>query len=210
MRHFPGAHSPDAVKKLLALSETKVKTVKNSSSSSSVPLSQLSNSRLLNTSSSSSMAVASGTNAVAATTSAPVQVSSPTPLSPKTKHRSVSSSQPINPTSTVNTLSNNVSNNSNNSSNNKYTLSCESSSVSTIKLNQSSSKYNESVSKKADRNSNGQMKSTVSVGAEADSGRASMASNVDQDQCSPTFQQRAFVLNRCMFLYLKMFILNVI
>lgn len=38
-----GTHSPDAVKKLLALSETKVKTVKNSSSSSSVPLAQLSN-----------------------------------------------------------------------------------------------------------------------------------------------------------------------
>jgi len=32
---------------------------------------------------------------------------------------------------------------------------------------------------------------------QADSGRASMASNIDQDQCSPTFQQRTFTFNRC-------------
>ena len=40
---------------------------------------------------------------------------------------------------------------------------------------------------------------------ETDSGRASMASNVDQDQCSPLFQQRAFILNKCetiIFLFL--------
>ena len=32
----------------------------------------------------------------------------------------------------------------------------------------------------------------VNGGSEADSGRASMASNIDQEQCSPTFQQRTF------------------
>jgi len=43
-----GAHSPDRVKKLLSLSETKqVKTVKPSASSSNVPISHFSNSRLL-------------------------------------------------------------------------------------------------------------------------------------------------------------------
>jgi hypothetical protein len=35
------------------------------------------------------------------------------------------------------------------------------------------------------------------VNGETDSGRASMASNVEQDQCSPMFQQRAFILNKC-------------
>lgn len=200
-----GAHSPDAVKKLLALSETKVKTVKNSSSSSSVPLSQLSNSRLLlntSVSSSSSMAVpGSGATSTGNTSSSAAvvsQVSSPpTPLSPKSKNRSVSSSQPINPISTVINPATLAPNSSTNNNNNKY--SNESSSVSTIKLNQANSKYNNDANKKSERSSNnGQIKSSTSVsGVEADSGRASMASNVDQDQCSPTFQQRPFVLNRC-------------
>lgn len=216
-----GAHSPDAVKKLLALSETKVKTVKNSSSSSSVPLSQLSSSRLLlNTSTSSSsvalnpsLSLLSNNSAVASSPPPPT-----TPLSPKTKHRSASSSQPLNHINHANNAINNSQN-----SNNKYTLSSESSSVSTLKLNQSSNKYNimdngpmsvtvkgnegSGASKKKTAVSNGNMtKSNTSnliasgaVAVEADSGRASMASNVDQDQCSPTFQQRAFILNRCMY-----------
>lgn len=33
---------------------------------------------------------------------------------------------------------------------------------------------------------------------DTDSGQASMASNVYQDQCSPTFQQKAFLLNKYM------------
>jgi hypothetical protein len=46
--------------------------------------------------------------------------------------------------------------------------------------------------------SNGVMAQVAVVSnSEADSGRASMASNNDQDQCSPTFQQKAFILNRC-------------
>jgi hypothetical protein len=45
---------------------------------------------------------------------------------------------------------------------------------------------------------NNKSKSIINVvnGSEADSGRASMASNIDQEQCSPTFQQRAFTINR--------------
>ncbi len=74
-----GTHSPDAVKKLLSLSETKVKTVKASVSSTSIPISQLSNSRVLNTSSSNQRIVGF----------------SPTDhLSPKTKPQSISNTQP--------------------------------------------------------------------------------------------------------------------
>ena len=42
--------------------------------------------------------------------------------------------------------------------------------------------------------------------SEADSGRASMASNNEQDQCSPTFQQKAFILNRCKLKNMNCFI----
>ncbi len=84
-----GTHSPDAVKKLLSLSETKVKTVKVSVSSTSVPLSQLSNSRVSNTS-------ASNTNPNSSLNERSTVFSPTTHLSPKAKHRSVSSSQPLN------------------------------------------------------------------------------------------------------------------
>lgn len=219
-----GAHSPDAVKKLLALSETKVKTVKNSSSSSSVPLSQLSNSRLLlNTSASSSTSVAAAaaaagnnpsTNTTSPSTAAVVTGGGGTHLSPKSKHRSVSSSQPINPVSTIaNPASAPVINSNSNVSTIKLSQSNNSNSTingsSTNSTSCSGNIKSHDVKTKA-VGSNGQIKSSTSVGGggggggggmgvEADSGRASMASNVDQDQCSPTFQQRAFVLNRCRF-----------
>ncbi|CAF0795635.1 unnamed protein product [Brachionus calyciflorus] len=164
-----GAHSPEAMKKLLALSETKVKTVKNSSSSSSVPLSHISHSRhLLNTSSSSVINSNLSNNALGS-------LSPPIPLSPKTKLRSISSSQPLNKIPNTIPLSN------------------ESSSVSTIKLN---GKYSNETSKATVINGTAIIKSTGMQHNDADSGRASMASNVDQDQCSPTFQQRSFMLNK--------------
>ena len=118
--------------------------------------------------------------------------SSPTiPLSPKAKQRSISSSQPLN-----------------NKYNYSIPLSSESSSVSTIKLN---GKYtlDNNYSNNGATSTNTSNKLTLSSNhhtnnpalniinnSEADSGRASMASNVDQDQCSPTFQQRAFLLNK--------------
>lgn len=169
-----GAHSPEAMKKLLALSETKVKTVKNSSSSSSVPLSHLSNSRLLlNTSSSSVVNPNLSNNAIGS-------LSPPTPLSPKTKLRSISSSQPLNKFSST------------------IPLSTESSSVSTIKLNgkYSSDTTNKLTNQATIINGTAVIKSSGIHHNDADSGRASMASNVDQDQCSPTFQQRAFMINK--------------
>jgi hypothetical protein len=118
--------------------------------------------------------------------------SSPTiPLSPKAKQRSISSSHPLN-----------------NKYNYSIPLSSESSSVSTIKLN---GKYtiDNNYSNNGAATNNTSNKLTLSSNhntnnpalniinnSEADSGRASMASNVDQDQCSPTFQQRAFLLNK--------------
>lgn len=102
-----GTHSPDAVKKLLSLSETKVKTVKGSVSSTSVPLSQLSNSRLLNTSNNSGNFSSNNIG---------LDSSSPGALSPKNKHRSISTSQQLGKYS------------------NSITLSTECSSISTLKL----------------------------------------------------------------------------
>ena len=211
-----GAHSPDAVKKLLALSETKVKTVKTSSSSTSMPLSHMGNNNsnnsrnLLNTSSHIANSNSSLTNNLNGVNSMTMGSISPaTPLSPRTKSRSTSNSQPLNLTK----FNNNANYNS------SIPLSSESSSVSTIKLNDStfsstmlpSSNYNLNTNNHQTKKLNGTASiivnnvnhsNVVVVGAasssEADSGRASMASNVDQDQCSPTFQQRAFILNRCM------------
>lgn len=189
-----GAHSPDAVKKLLALSETKVKTVKTSSSSTAVPLSQMANSRNMPNQSalSNSNLLTNISNNLNHANGASHLSSSPTlHLSPKTKQRSISSSQPLN------------------KYNYSIPLSSESSSVSTIKLNgkYSIDNYNNSgvvMSATATGSNTNGNKLTVSNhnnptaanGTEADSGRASMASNVDQDQCSPTFQQRTFILNR--------------
>lgn len=178
-----GAHSPDAVKKLLALSETKVKTVKSSSSSSSVPLSQLattSSSRLpLNTSTSSVLAQPIQQQQQTSTVSPTV------PLSPKSKNRAVCSSQPLNGAA-----------NTTNTANAKNGGGAES-----VRLNKAAAadKSKPNTSEKTTTAAaaapvNGKL---LTNGVEADSGRASMASNVDQEQCSPTFQQRAFVLNRC-------------
>lgn len=185
-----GAHSPDAVKKLLALSETKVKTVKSSASSTSVPLAANTTSRsMLSSSANSNSSLQShhlngGINGG--------NVSPATPLSPRIKKQPVKHHNQHN------------SNNTNN--NNNFALSSESSSVSTIKLNDSyptavipSSNYSlnthlSTANGAARVKANGHQ----SNNCEADSGRASMASNVDQDQCSPTFQHRAFILNRCM------------
>lgn len=226
-----GAHSPDAVKKLLSLSETKqVKTVKPSASSSNVPISHFSNSRLLlntsgnsthgcansgsgggNTHNTSNISITSTGNYLPNENSTNVNI-----LSPKSKHRSLSSSQPI----TTNLTTNNTQ-----KQNNTYSsipLSSESSSVSTIKLSgklivDSSTAYsstpstnimstnyaNTSKSKSTIHITNTNVTVTGGVGtaavvsSEADSGRASMASNIDQDQCSPTFQPRAFTINRC-------------
>ena len=135
-------------------------------------------------------------------------VSPATPLSPRTKNRSTSNSQPLNMAKYS-------------SYNAAIPLSSESSSVSTIKLNDSaysstmlpSSNYNlathasnSTTASNATKQANGTASIVVNgvshnvvvvSNAEADSGRASMASNVDQDQCSPTFPQRAFILNRC-------------
>ena len=141
-------------------------------------------------------------------------ISPATPLSPRAKMRSTSNSQPIKYNHNFSAIP----------------LSNESSSVSTIKLNDSYSNNNNShhqnngggsmasviPSSNYSLNTNAKIKSNgmpphhMTVGmvgavlntnsnnsSEADSGRASMASNIDQDQCSPTFQQRAFILNRC-------------
>lgn len=156
------------MKKLLALSETKIKTVKNSSSSSSVPLSHLSNSRLALNSSASSITNSNLHNSAVGSFSPPV------PLSPKTKLRSMSSTQPLN----------------------KFSISNENASVSTIKLNGKCS--NESKGPQATViNGTAVVKSSGLHHGDADSGRASMASNVDQDQCSPIFQQRSFMITKC-------------
>ena len=146
-----GTHSPDAVKKLLALSETKVKTVKNSASSTSVPISHMahsisaSNSRLLlNTSGNAASNQAVNSSNVSISNYSAHDSSNFTQISPKTtttttttshKHRSVSSSQPINSQHIINNKYN-TSHNSNSSNNNSsnIALSSESSSVSTIKL----------------------------------------------------------------------------
>jgi hypothetical protein len=133
-----GTHSPDAVKKLLALSESKSKTVKNSASSTSVPISHMgnatSNSRLLlNTSGNSSNVSISNYSAHDSTSNSNNNIV----ISPKSKHRSVSSSQPIHHSSSnyIANKYNNTSNNNNiNSNSNNIALSSESSSVSTIKL----------------------------------------------------------------------------
>jgi hypothetical protein len=192
-----GAHSPDAVKKLLALSETKnMKTVKSSSSSTSVPLSaHLSNNSHSRAILNNSVHSNSSLQALAAANQSPT-----TPLSPTkpAKIRSTSNSHAA-----------------------TAKLSNESSSVSTIKLNDSfssaamipssnyslnsnsnsnSSNINSYVKIKANGSGGGGAISVAAIvvnnASEADSGRASMASNVDQDQCSPTFQQRAFILNK--------------
>lgn len=159
------------MKKLLALSETKIKTVKNSSSSSSVPLSHMSNSRLALNSSSSSITNSNMHNSAVGSFSPPV------PLSPKAKLRSMSSSQPLN----------------------KFSASSENSSVSTVKLNGKCP--NESKGPHATIiNGTAVIKSSGLHHGDADSGRASMASNVDQDQCSPIFQQRSFMITKCTFI----------
>ena len=97
-----GAHSPDAVKKLLALSETKVKTVKNSTSSTSMPLASaatasatthhMSNSRSMLSGSSTGMA---HSNSSLLNGGAGGNISPATPLSPRAKMRSTSNSQPL-------------------------------------------------------------------------------------------------------------------
>lgn len=58
--------------------------------------------------------------------------------------------------------------------------------------------YQPNIHNSSSNNNNNKSKSIINVvnGSEADSGRASMASNIDQEQCSPTFQQRAFTINR--------------
>jgi len=196
-----GAHSPDAVKKLLALSESKVKTVKNSSSSTSVPLSHIANARntplnsnhsnLTSTSSLSSVSNIQHNNNnnnnnninqnMSATT-----ISPSVHLSPKSKSRTISNSQPMNKFSVG-----------------SIPLSSESSSVSTIKLN---GKYAidgtyppQSTHTSHPTTNQNTLKTNIAAlqqQIDTDSGRASMASNVDQDQCSPTFQQKAYLLNK--------------
>jgi len=193
-----GAHSPDAVKKLLALSETKVKTVKNSSSSTSVPLSHIANARhtpnnhsnLTSTSSLSSVTNIQhnqNNHNMSATTLSPS-----VPLSPKSKTRTMSNSQPMN------------------KFNAGIPLSSESSSVSTIKLNgkyaidgsyPANSQSTHSTSHPTTNATQHTAKTNITAlqqQTDTDSGRASMASNVDQDQCSPTFQQKAYLLNKYM------------
>ncbi len=153
---FKGTQSPCAVQKLLSLSESKVKPVK---SSSSMPMSHANNCNGLKISNPSGTPASAHANGTV----------SPLTLSPKPK-RSISSSQPLN----------------------KYIytipLSSESSSVSTIKLNgkygifdSTYSTYHSANQSTANPNPNAQVNSS-----EYDSGRASMISNMDQDQYSPT------------------------
>ena len=273
-----GAHSPDSVNKLLALSETKVKSVKPSTSSTSMPLSHLvSNTRTLSTSSSSShqfplthTSTSSGGGAHAASSQHKIAYSdysngavgslsassSPAVLSPRSKQRSISNSQPIGKqhSSSLSSAS------SKGAAAAAVHLSSESSSVSTIKLNgkymlaavdstplstsisslslttspaqqhpATNSKHNGIGNGTATKHhismshptgatsSSSSFKSSTllsqppshlsivkhsvtgasSTGTEADSGRASMASNVDQDQCSPILVSRDFTLNKC-------------
>ena len=106
--------------------------MKNSASSTSVPISHMgatiSNSRLvLNTSNGNSSNVSISNYSAHDSTS---HSNSNIIISPKSKHRSVSSSQPI----TANKYISSNSNNNMNGNNSSIALSSESSSVSTIKL----------------------------------------------------------------------------
>lgn len=149
-----GTHSPCAVKKLLSLSETKVKTVKSSCSSSSSTVSAplVQHGKFSTTTSSAS--IVSSTNG---------QISPI--ISPKTQKRSISSSQSL----------------SKYQPNYIVPLSSESSSVSTIKLNGKFDTTTQNIV-----HANPILAATVSI--DGDSGRASMASNIDSDQqYSPLF-----------------------
>ena len=66
-----------------------------------------------------------------------------------------------------------------------------------ISSQQNPQQYFNNISMIKSNGSSAQINIPTIINSEADSGRASMASNVDQDQYSPTFNQRAFVLNRC-------------
>lgn len=133
----------------------------------------------------------------------------------------MSSSQPIN---------NNLITPNNNSKPTNYSipLSNESSSVSTIKLSgklivDSSAYATPSTMSNNYLNTSSKAKSSIHItnnvtvtggvgtvgvvsNSEADSGRASMASNIDQEQCSPTFQQRSFTINRCKLIFILTFL----
>lgn len=173
-----GTHSPDAVKKLLSLSETKVKSVKGSVSSTSVPLSHLSNSRLLNASTSSNNSNLSSNNMKIE------NVSPTTPLSPKTKNRSISSSQPLN----KHTYSTSNGTSANTSKLGKYSTADTYSNNTTNVLQIASGASQSQVGIKSHTAVVHQPAHLSNI--EGDSGRASMASNNEQEQCSPTITHR--------------------
>jgi hypothetical protein len=132
-----GTHSPDAVKKLLSLSETKVIKQAKSSSSASMPISHLSNSRLvMNTSGGGggggvNSSSSNSSNASGSTLTTTINNDNNI-LSPRSKNRQISSSQPINHHHHHHHHNNN--NNQSSKYSNSIHLSSESSSVSTIKL----------------------------------------------------------------------------
>jgi hypothetical protein len=206
-----GAQSPESYRKLLALSETKVKTVKNSQSSTSMPLSHhlntsisgrsprapSGNGNVMNTSTSSSSVIINNSNS---------KISTPpsAPLSPK--NRSMSSSQSLatgnssSNTATPITIAETVSMATSVKLNGKYTPDIATGGVTSVGVvNHTTSMGNQNSSMVVKSNTIAGIQQQVPTinGAEADSGRASMASNVDQDQCSPMFHQRAFILNKC-------------
>lgn len=175
-----GTHSPDAVKKLLSLSETKVKSVKGSVSSTSVPLSHLSNSRLLNASTSSNNSNLSSNNIKIES------ISPTTPLSPKTKNRSISSSQPLNKQNHSVPAQNGTSTNT--SKHGKYSTADTYSNNPTSVLQTASVTPQSQVVIKSHAPVVHQPAHLTNI--EGDSGRESMASNNEQEQSSPTFTQR--------------------
>jgi hypothetical protein len=174
-----GVQSPESYKKLLALSETKVKTVKNSSSSTSIPSVAVNNNTSLNNKSNQCLNTSTSSSNVNTNlnqNSNNNNTSALATLSPKSKNNTMSSSQPLSDKEAVSSTTTITSS----STQSKTSTTETQNSLQVIKTNT--------------------IASLQINGTEADSGRASMASNVDQDQCSPLFQQRAFILNKCKIL----------
>lgn len=191
-----GVQSPESYRKLLALSETKIKTVKNSSSSHHINSNVSKNSSSSSTSSSPRAAFSMSTNPSVGNnsqTSNNKSVMSPTNANGMAnKNRSMSSTQPL---AKLYSLNNTDSTIASTARNGKY-----SNTGVVVGIGSSGSATQLGVSNNAVVKSTTLASISQGQNGESDSGRASMASNVDQEQNnSPLLQQRALILNKCKF-----------